>query len=89
MLTCNLLSICYNVWDYHELLCMKDVCQTWLQACVVSLLGNSIQFLLKYKTLESGCLYCTVHTHHLFCLPVFGGFVWGFSDCLKVEMSII
>lgn len=59
-----------------------------------SLLGNSIQFLLKYKTPECACLHCTVCAHQLFLLVCFwwGFFVclfFGFFDCLKVEMSFV
>lgn len=54
------------------------------ERCVVSLLGNSIQILLEYKTLEPSCLHYTACTHQFFCLPGFGGFV-----CLFLEFFLL
>lgn len=50
-----------------NLLGIHDLHQAfWLHKCVVSLLGNSIQFFLKYKTVEDCCLCCTTCIHQLF-----------------------
>lgn len=43
--------------------CMSDLT---IEMCCF-LLGNSIQFLLKYKTLECGCLHCS-YSSAFFCL---------------------
>lgn len=59
----------------RDFLSLEDACQIWLQRWVVSLLENSIQFLLKYQTLECGGLHCTVHTHELY---LFAWFWWAF-----------
>lgn len=52
----------------------------WLPKHVTALLGNSIQFFLKYKTIEDCCLCCTGCIH----LPLF----WFWKGRNEIRLKV-